>query len=408
LVTNRLIDNLFSKIHSTWTRYSSTLLYLAIGLALLSVALRFFPELYRLLFVTEHSGAVDLRLRYGEIQRWFVGLPVYTDPSHAGYPPASYVLLYPFFGLLDESATRWLWGAVSLVELSLLAVLTIRFTETTTRLEKLLIVLTFISVYPITVTLGNGQLGIHVFTLFWCGLLLLTRRTDWRIDLLAAVLLIFALVKPSFSVPLYWIVLFALGRLRPMVLVGFGYILLTGFALAFQPDPRLPILIDFFKYNADVINSAGGAHIAVWMRLLGLSEWTTVASLIMFFVLGTWVFWNRRANIWLLLGASAIVARLWTYHRMYDDLLILFAMIALLQWLRKNGTSGTLAVFGGCLVGAAWLAMQMPASTVTFPFPWNLPYEIGLPLIWGSMLFLLVYLVWHERTILNVRPGTPS
>jgi hypothetical protein len=73
-------------------------------------------------------------------------------------------------------------------------------------LEKLLIILTFFSVYPITVTLGNGQLGIHMFTLFWCGLLLLKRGTGWRTDLLAAVLLILALTKPSFSAPLYWIV----------------------------------------------------------------------------------------------------------------------------------------------------------------------------------------------------------
>jgi hypothetical protein len=35
--------------------------------------------------------------------------------------------------------------------------------------------------------------------------------------------------------------------------------------------------------------------------------------------------------LWLLLGVTALVARFWTYHRWYDDLLILLPMIALFR-----------------------------------------------------------------------------
>lgn len=376
-------------IQSTWARYSSEILCLAIGLTLLSVVLRLFPESHRLLFSNASTGAVDLRLRHGEIRGWFSGLPVYTGRLHSGYPPASYVLLFPFLGWLSESAARWWWGLLTVVELSLLSVLCIRFTKTTVRAEQLLMVLTFFSAYPITLTLGNGQLGIHMFTLFWCAMILFMRGTTWRTDLPASVLMLFAATKPNFSAPLFWIVLFALGRLRPMLLVASGYVLLTVFALGFQTQPVLQLLHDFSRISADVIGTKGGAHIAVWMRFLGLSEWTSIASLGLILALGCWIFANRRANTWILLGISALVARIWTYHQPYDDLLILFAMLPLLHWLREDPTTGNLKVLGGCLLGTAWLFLFIPARTVDFAFPWNLPYEIGLPLIWVAMMLFL-------------------
>jgi hypothetical protein len=398
-ILNSMKNILRFDLKSIWTRRSSTLLLLGIGLSLLSVALRFFPEMYRLLLSTEVKGAVDLILRHGEVQRWFAGLPVYTSRSHSGYPPASYVMLFPLLGLLDAQATRWLWAAITLVELSCLAIWTIRFTGTTARLEKVLIVLTFFSAYPITVTLGNGQLGIHMLMMFLCGMLLLYRGTDWRTDCAAAIFLLLASTKPSFSAPLYWTVLFAVGRLRPIVLAGCGYVLLTGLALAFQPEPILQIFSDFIRCNAAVIHNDGAAHIAAWLHWLGLSEWTAAVSLAMFLALGVWVFRNRRTNVCLLLGVSAIVARLWTYHRMYDDLLVLIPMIALLRLLREYSLTGNQKVVAGCLLGTSWLAMHMPASTPNYQFPWNLPYEIGWPVIWGAMLVLLAYVIWKHTPI---------
>jgi hypothetical protein len=387
------IDDGLNKIKGIWTRHSSMFLRLAIGLSLLSIAFRLFSESYRLLLSTEHAGAVDLLLRHGEIQRWFEGLPVYINKKHTGYPPASYVLLFPFLGFLSAQAARWLWWVITLVELSFLALWTIRFTHTTARLEKILVFLTFISAYPITVTIGNGQLGIHILTMFLCGLLLLQRGSDWRSESLASVFLLLASTKPSFSAPLYWIILFAVGRLRPIIFVGAGYVLLTGLALAFQPDPYLQIFADFFRHNAEVIDTDGAAQIAAWMNALGLRQWTPVITLGLFFALGVWVLLNRRGNLWLLLGVSAIVARLWTYHRMYDDLLVLVPMIALLRLLRDYALTVDQKTIGGCLLGISWLALQMPASTYKFPFPWNMPYEMGWPAIWGSMLFYLIYMV---------------
>ena len=398
-ISGPFVDECSLTIRSIWVRHSSAILGIAVGLTLVSIVFRLLPELDRLLLSNAYNGAIDLRLRHGEIGRWFAGLPVYADRRHAGYPPASYVLLFPFLGWLGEYGARWLWGALTVAELSLLSILTIRFIGTTKRLEKLLIVLTLFSAYPITVTLGNGQLGIHIFTLFLCAMLLVECRATWRIDVAASVLLIFAATKPSFSAPLYWIVLFALGRLRPIFLVMGSYVSLTAFALMFRPESISNMLHDFIEHNREVIGTSGGAHIAVWMRFIGLSDWTSIASLGLFVALGCWVYSNRRADRWMLLGVSAVVARIWTYHRMYDDLLILFAMLPLARWLRRSSVPDNVRVLGALLFSAAWFSLFIPASTINYPFPWNLPYEIGLPLIWIAMLFFLAGIIHKTQNL---------
>ena len=47
--------------------------------------------------------------------------------------------------------------------------------------------------------------------------------------------------------------------------------------------------------------------------------------------MGVWVWANRRADRWLLYGGLAIMTRLWAYHQLYDDMLNLFAFIALIR-----------------------------------------------------------------------------
>ena len=62
---------------------------------------------------------------------------------------------------------------------------------------------------------------------------------------------------------------------------------------------------------------------------LRLLKWQTPASLLVLFLLGCWTLRHRAGDVGLIFGVTAIVARFWTYHRVYDDLLILLPMVAL-------------------------------------------------------------------------------
>ena len=74
--------------------------------------------------------------------------------------------------------------------------------------------LVFVALIPLSMnatgsTIGNGQLTVHIVPALLAGLLLLQeRRQSWSKDILASIFVLFALVKPSVTVPFFWIVLF--------------------------------------------------------------------------------------------------------------------------------------------------------------------------------------------------------
>ncbi len=377
-----------------WSRYHRAILWTAILLVTLLGSVRLFNEWRRLLVSSESVGAIDLLLRHGEIPRWFAGLPVYTSTAHAGYPPASYALLFPFFGWLGAWETRWLWGLVTLIELAILILLCLRYSCAQTRLERVLITATLLMSYPIPITIGNGQLGIHVLLMFLGGTLLITgiNKVNWQVEFATAMLWLLALTKPSSSMPFFWLALFIPRGLRPALLTSVSYAGLTLFAAAFQPMPLVDLFNEMFKYNDAVIDVNIGAHLPYWFGLLGWQNYTTLGTLTLFVGLGVWMFLNRRADVWLLLGVAGIVARVWTYHRMYDDLLMLPALIALFRIVKRDAMIDATDMLAGILFGTGWCLLMLPGSIVTYPSPWNLPYLLGYPIVWLAMLgFLMIY-----------------
>ncbi|MGH7960477.1 MAG: glycosyltransferase 87 family protein, partial [Candidatus Binatia bacterium] len=209
-----------------WADHRTTLLGLAVVLMAIAALVWLTYEFWRLLWPSppvwrsSPSGAVDLRLRHVEVQRWFAGLPVYSVLPSALYPPASYVILGPLLGWLALTPARWLWAVTTLVMLAWLVSLTIRASGAQTRLERVFVAFIPLSMYATGATIGNGQVIVHLLPLLVAGLLMLDdTQCAWREDVIAAVLILLALVKPSISAPFFWIVLFVPGRLRPALLV---------------------------------------------------------------------------------------------------------------------------------------------------------------------------------------------
>ena len=122
----------------------------------------------------------------------------------------------------------------------------------------------------------------------------------------------------------------------------------------------------------------------------GHGEWALPASLIILTTLGLWTCRHRQANVWLLLGVVAIVARIWAYHRLYDDLLILLPMIALLRIARREANGSDRNVVAGLLFLCSCLALLAPGTLLRLPFPYGTAFQLGQLLIWMSMLVFLV------------------
>lgn len=342
----------------------------------------------------EVFGAVDLGFRHREVRAWFAGEPVYGALDTAVYPPATYPLLWPFLGWLPFPAARALWAATGLAALAWLAALLARGGGAEGWRERLLLAAFAAAHYATGVTLAAGQMLVHLLPALVAGALLLARPgpATVRRDLAAAGLLLFGLAKPNAALPFLAPALLKPGRLRPTALVVAGYAALTLFSLSFQtgtPTGLAGLAADWHPTAAGVAATSGYGHLGVWLAALGLERWLHPASLIVATAFAAWTWRHRDADPWVLLGVAAVVARIWTYHQYYDDVLMLVPAAAVFRVAKQaadpRDRSRARRVFG-----AAVLAGLAPTSLAALPGGWDLwLFEVPQMLVWGLMLWVL-------------------
>jgi hypothetical protein len=210
-------------------------------------------------------------------------------------------------------------------------------------------------------------------------------------DLSIAFLFLLALVKPSLTIPFFWVVLFVPGRLRPALLIAGGYLGLTLLASACQPVGLSELLRGWLERSSPMAANRGYGNVHAWLAAFGAERWIGPASAVILAALGWWIYRHRRLDIWLLLGVTALVARLWTYHALYDDLLIMLPLIALYRMAQTDRSSARADVASAVMFAIVFLALLMPARLHSLPAPWNWPFNIGNPIVWlAALIFLLV------------------
>ena len=181
-------------------------------------------EFYRLLWETGRTGAIDLKNLHGWVTAWFAGQPIYEARWSAAYPPASYIMLWPFLGWLSLTPARWLWAITSVAALVAIVMLFLRVSGAGTRSERWFVALLVLSLTGTAVTIGNGQLILHILPALLAAVLLMERpRAGFSDELIVAGLFTWTLVKPSVAAPFLWVLLFGWKRWRPALLVLVGY-----------------------------------------------------------------------------------------------------------------------------------------------------------------------------------------
>lgn len=196
------------------------------------------------------------------------------------------------------------------------------------------------------------------------------------------------MIKPSVSAPFFWLVLFVSGTLRPALLVVAGYVGLTFLADILQPG-ELADLLRAWVGNASEAYDRGYADLHEWLRLLGLSEWAIPASLAVLALLGLWTYLHRDRDLWLHLGVSAIVSRLWTYHLWHDEVVLVLAAVALFRVARQSPAPDRSLLSAAVLPPLLVAGMIVSTRGAELPVPWS-PAVADRPLIWASTLVFLM------------------
>lgn len=386
-----------TEIRAMWRRHSQTFMRVAIVFLTICAMLKLGEELRRLIWAFEVGdvwNAWDLKNLHRVVGQWFSGTYYYTrDPDQSPpYPPASWVMFYPVLGWLPLGATRWLWIGVTAVALSWLVYLLAKYSGAETRTELALVSLFLLAMNATGQAFGVGQWILILLAFLITGVFKLRQPISWGRDLLAALCLIVTLIKPNVSAPFFWIVLFSSGGRRVLAITAAGYGALTVFAASFQTIPVLDLIRQWIGVVSLLTATEGYGNVSKWVSNLGFGEWSLFAAVIVMIATGIWTYWQRDAELWLVLGVVAISARIWTYHNAYDNVLILFPLIALFRIAKRGEFANGYDVMAGILLAVLMLMMLLPGQIASYPWPYNFPFTVGHSLIWCIVLiFLMAY-----------------
>jgi hypothetical protein len=385
------------RLQSLWMQHRRWLLPALVALMTIAAALKLEYQFRRLVWETGPNGAIDIKYLHGFVAAWFSGQPVY-EQYRALYPPATFVMLWPLLGWLSVTPARWYWAATSVVALPAIILLILRISGAKTSWERWFVALLLLSMSGTAVTIGNGQLILHILPALLAGVLVLEReRNTLSEDLAAAALLTWTLMKPSVAEPFLWVLLFGWKRWRPALLVLVMYSVLTLVAAAFRKE-GLPALLEMFLTNAStkVTHFQGTRNIHALLAASGLGKWMALSSCMMFAALGVWTFRYRYADRWVLVAVAALVARMWTYHRVYDDVLILLPELALFR-IAKQSLSSDQRTIAGLLLGLTALAMLCPGWLLDEPRQRAWIWTSSHVALWVLVLAYLMNYARHDR-----------
>jgi hypothetical protein len=324
---------------------------------------------------------IDLALRYREVHRWFAGLPIYTsawdDYLDATYPPASMIILYPLLAWGSFLLVRWLFALISLAILSWLSWLFLRGAGYNNGWMALLAALIPLSGNAVGTTIALGQLSLIAVAAALASILVLNRSSASGIgDLTAAIFATIALVKPSISAPFVLLLPVVGRRWRPVVMTVGLYALITVGACGFQKEDLLSLIKAWLANGMHWTGTeaAGYGSLSVWLNSVGLAGASFAAGIVLLIGLGVWLNSFQDRDQWLLLGVVAVVARIWTWHRGYDDVVTLVCLLSLLHLTTRKSVPmqfrrlGTVLLIFGIIANA--LPARLPVQSTLLPALW--------------------------------------
>ncbi len=356
-----------------------------LGLALLLVTPLFLGyQLWRLMFASTRSGAMDLLHRSWECISWFE-----TGTHGPIYPPATLLVFHPLVGWLPFALARILWAGLQLACLLGLVRHALALTRVRALTARLAVALLVLGHYATGAGLGNGQLTIVALWALceaWSRsspARLSGERPSWRGDLALALLLVIALLKPSFSGPLV-VALPLLGAWRAGFLGAGLYGLLTAVGVALRA-PVVPFGVRSIGNHATM--KAAEYSGAPFPRLL-------VLALVLLLLTWLWVFLHRRAERWRLFALVAVVTHGLIGRYWFDDLLLLVPLLVLLRDLRALRWTRPSSLALALLTGALCALSIAPGGEYLVPPRWGFVFLLSQRLVW---LLTLGYLFLRTR-----------
>jgi hypothetical protein len=233
-------------------------------------------------------------------------------------------------------------------------------------------------------TLNNGQYGLIVNALLIIVYWLLQANKNY----LAGVFMGIALVKPNISAP--YLLSLVIKRKFKTVLLAFVYIISATFAIAHTTRLNFEKVIGSFLNQIKYVADDGVSSINIIMKFGISTEITLVLLTTIGLVLGIVIFQKlQHTSLLTLFACAAVIGRVFTYHRPYDDLMLVFLLLALLTLAFSYPSRLNIIIVS--LVG---LTLWLPLSIQNLASPY---WSIFQNTIWLIALVYLLVNSWERE-----------
>jgi hypothetical protein len=307
-----------------------TLIFALIALAYLT------KGFYTLAFDGSPSGARDLLERWKEQQYIYLGIyPYRMNPADinpelgrirsGGYPPWAFFTGFLMFPPISWTLTRFYQVFLNLISLGILSRFAYQLGLPFGQMAAYFFVVTSLAISSNCTTLNNGQYGLIVnaslIIVYW----LLQANKNY----LAGVFMGIALVKPNISAP--YLLSLAIKRKFKTVIIAFVYIILATWVIAQQTRLNFKEVIGRFLNQIKYVADDGVSSINILIKFGISKEITLILLTAIALVLGIVIFQKlRHTSLLTLFATASVIGRVFTYHRAYDDLMLVFLLLALL------------------------------------------------------------------------------
>ncbi|MEA5583200.1 glycosyltransferase 87 family protein [Nodularia harveyana UHCC-0300] len=377
------MDNLFF-----CKRVTSQKIIFWLSIILTLLCLVYFIRGYYYLIVDKQLGAGDLYSRWKEQQYIYRGLYPYdiTEGSpfidsqlgpvmSGGYPPWAFFSGLIFFPPISFEVTRWYHAFLNSISLVILAIFAYQIGKPHGKLKAWFIVSACLSIASHSTTLSAGQYGIIINALL-IGMFWLLQKGH---NLSSGLLLGLALLKPNISA-LYFLILFIKKRINA-VLACCLYIIISssiiGIFIQVSPIYMIEKMIKVSKYYVNTGYS--GINVLTNLGINPATATILLAVVASAIVLGLLYLFKDHSLLFLFAIAS-VIGRLWTYHLAYDNVMLIFLLLAVINLTFNNLTKLNISILTFLL-----LTLLIPSGMT------NLAYvQIAQSIIWVSALIYLL------------------
>jgi hypothetical protein len=364
-----------------------TIIFALLALAYLS------KGFYTLAFDSSPSGGRDLLERWKEQQYIYLGIYPYRmntadiNPelgriSSGGYPPWAFFTGFLMFPPISWTLTRFYQVFLNLISLGILSRFSYQLGLPFGKLSAYFFVVTSLAISSNCTTLNNGQYGLIVNALLIIVYWLLQVNKNY----LAGVFMGIALVKPNISAP--YLLSLAIKRKFKTVILAFIYIICATFAIARTTRLNFEEVIGRFLNQIKYVADDGTSGINILIKFGIGKEITLFLLTAIAVVLGIVIFQKlRHTSLLTLFAAASVIGRVFTYHRAYDDLMLVFLLLALLTLTFSHPTRLNIIILS--LLG---LTLWLPLNLQNFASPY---WSIFQSIVW---LVSLAYLLFNSLT----------